>query len=342
MYKPITGMLLLNIFFGCAYQSDRHESSESVIYGQGLIDGPVPWTHQDFDSSHFTFVVFSDLTGGERDRIFEVALAQVNLLRPELIVNVGDLIEGGSDDPAEWHRHWDSFDDRADKARAPIFYAGGNHDLTGNLAREVWNDRLGPRYYHFIYKNTLFLILDTEDNTPERMAEIEQKRLEAVEVYKTQGPEAFAQTAYAQMPERKAGTIGPEQRDYFMEVLKANPEVTWTFLLMHKPAWEKENEQNFQMIENALADQPYTVFYGHTHIYNYQQRQGRDYINLATTGGEQFPEIGRSMDHLLLVTVDDESVDIANLLMEGILDKTGRVPLGGDTLEFEQISGRDE
>lgn len=39
---------------------------------------------------------------------------------------------------------------------------------------------------------------------------------------------------------------------------------------------------------------------------------------------------GRSMDHVTLVTVGEDGVDIANLLMSGILDKTGHVPLDGD------------
>ena len=37
----------------------------------------------------------------------------------------------------------------------------------------------------------------------------------------------------------------------------------------------------------------------------------------------------------MLVTVSDRGVDIANLLMEGILDKTGHIPLGGDDVCFE-------
>ncbi len=298
-----------------------------------------PWKHTRFDNAKdkFSFAIFSDLTGGERPEIFKVAVQQLNLLRPELIVNVGDLVEGGQHDPDEWNRQWDSFDLRASKARAPIFYMGGNHDLTGQLARDVWEERNGPRYYHFRYKDVLFLILDTEDNTPERMAEIEQKRLEAVEIYKTDGPEAFAQTEYARMPERTAGTIGDDQAKYFKEVISANSDVRWTFILIHKPAWEKEDEQNFTALEQAFDDRPYTVFYGHTHVYNYQQRHGRDYINLATTGGEQFPAKGKSMDHIMMVTVDNEGVDIANVQLSGILDKTGHIPAGGDSLVFEKI-----
>ena len=41
------------------------------------------------------------------------------------------------------------------------------------------------------------------------------------------------------------------------------------------------------------------------------------------------------MDHVNLVHVEDDRVDIANLLMEGILDKTGQIPLNGEALCFE-------
>jgi 3',5'-cyclic AMP phosphodiesterase CpdA len=296
-----------------------------------------PWTHSRFDNhpDKFTFAIFSDLTGGEREGIFSVAIEQLNLLRPEFVVNVGDLVEGGGEDPDEWNRQWESFDERAGRARAPIFYAGGNHDLTGELAGKIWTERFGPRYYHFTYKDVLFLIMDTEDTTPERTEEIARIREEGIEVFRNEGPEAFSRTAYATLPERTSGTISQDQAEYFQKVIEEHPHVRWTFVLIHKPAWESEDEQQFTAIETAMSDRPYTVFYGHTHVYKYEQRKGRDYINLATTGGVQYPDRGRSVDHLMLVTVDNEGVSLANVLMGGILDKTLHVPEGGDTLEFE-------
>ena len=335
-------LLLLPLFNACT-QSDFKKQDEmkfnQIFHHTDTLEN-YPWKHKTFDnaSEKFTFAVFSDLTGGERDRIFEVAVEQLNLLRPEFIVNVGDLIEGGESDTAEWHRQWDSFDARASQASAPVFYMGGNHDLTGQLARHVWKERNGARYYHFRYKNALFLVMDTEDNSPERMAEIEELRNKAVEVYKMDGPEAFAETEYASIPERTSGTIGLDQVDYFLNVIKENNDVLWTFILIHKPAWENKNDQNFTSIEKAMAERPYTVFYGHTHVYNYQERNDRDYINLETTGGEQFPEKGPSFDQLTLVTVDSNGVNIANLKMSGILDKTGSIPLNGDTIVFEMRS----
>ena len=312
-------------------------------FDHDLSGGPFPWTHEQFDSGKgaFTFAIFSDLTGGERDGIFEIAVAQLNLLRPELIINVGDLIEGDSKDEAGLAVEWDSFDQRARSAIAPVFYAGGNHDLTGEMLRDVWTNRYGPTYYHFVYRNVLFLVLDTEDNTPERMQEIFNLRNEAIAIYDAEGEEAFSQTEYARLPERSAGNIGAEQTAYFQQVLADNPDTRWTFVFLHKPAWQKEGEQSFRTIENALGDRPYTVFFGHFHVYSHEERNGRDYIGLATTGGEQYPQYGRSTDHVTLVTVSDSGVNIANLLMAGILDKTGRIPLGGDDICFEKATCGD-
>jgi len=311
--------------------------SEESALRHDLTCNVLPWKSERFDAAEdkFTFAVFSDLTGGEREGIFAIAVAQLNLLRPELIINVGDLIEGGTEDPGEAGAQWDSFDDRAAKAKAPIFYVGGNHDLTGSFLQGVWDQRNGRRYYHFIYKDVQFLVLDTEDNTPERMQEIFEARNEAMEVAKTEGWDAFDKTEYASMPEQAAGNISDEQSSYFRDIITTNPNVRWTFLFMHKAPWLREDLDAFVAIEDALADRPYTVFNGHQHTYELTERHGRDYIRLATTGGVQFPERGPSMDHVTLVTVSETGVDIANLRMDGILDKTGHIPSGGDDICFE-------
>jgi len=107
--------------------------SSNPVFRHDVPGEVLPWTNENFDSvdDKFTFAVFSDLTGDEREHVFEIAVAQLALLRPELIINVGDLIEGGTKDLGEIDGQWNSFDDRAERATAPIFYVGGNHDLTG-------------------------------------------------------------------------------------------------------------------------------------------------------------------------------------------------------------------
>jgi hypothetical protein len=38
-----------------------------------------------------------------------------------------------------------------------------NHDINLPLTREAWSQRRGPKYYHFRYKDVLFIALDSED-----------------------------------------------------------------------------------------------------------------------------------------------------------------------------------
>jgi len=326
--------LVLCILLGCSGSSTP---PDEPLFQHDLSGEVLPWTNEQFDAANdkFTFAVFSDLTGGERERVFEIAVAQLNLLRPEFIMNVGDLIDGGTENLDEVAAQWDSFDERAERATAPVFYAGGNHDLTGSVLQGVWDERVGRRYYHFVYKNALFLVLDTEDNTPERTQEIFEIRKAGIDVYMNEGPEAFAETEYANLPEKSSGNLTVEQSSYFVDAISNNPDVRWTFLFLHKAPWERAEETNFAAIEESLVNRPYTVFNGHIHAYEYMNRVGRDYIRLATTGGEHFPHLPASFDHVTLVTVDNDGVDIANLKMSGILDKTGHIPLDGDDVCFE-------
>jgi len=286
-----------------------------------------PWTHEIFDDSadKLTFAIISDLNGGERKEIFGIAIDDLNLLRPELVMSVGDLIDGVGEDHESLAKEWKNFDERAAKLRAPFFRVGGNHDLTGTPLRDLWGERYGPPYYHFIYKDALFLVLDTEDHSPERMAEIKRIRDEAIKLLDGPNPPPFESLEYSKLPERVTGNIGPEQTAYFEKIIAENPGVRWTFLFMHKPIWRREDRNDFNRIENALKDRPYTLFNGHFHTYSHTVRNGRDYLSLATTGGGQDPEDENSFDHLTLVTLSDDEPFIVNLRLDGILEKSGKL-----------------
>lgn len=328
--------ILASLLAACAV----HQAAEPTS-GPGFTHSDfaqaTPWTNEGFDADagKFTFAVFSDLNGGEREGIFAVAAEQLRLLRPEFIICVGDLIEAGTEDRAQLEREWDSFDQRAGRAVAPVFHVGGNHDLINPVQWDVWEQRYGRRYYWFTYKNVLFLVLDTEDNTVERQWEINQARNEAIERIDVEGWAIYDETEYGQMPETPHGSISAEQSEYFRDVIAEHPDVRWTFVFLHKPTWLREGEQNFLAIEQALSDRPYTVFNGHQHDYLYRSRNGRDYIQLGTTGGVQQEGKQKAVDHLTLVTVSDSGVDIANIEMAGIFDKSGHIPLNGEELCFD-------
>ena len=332
--RLLTALLAFTALVACA---GRGPQPDAGTFRHDVTTAERPWTHEAFDAApgKFTFALFSDLTGGERPGVFEVAVEQLRLLRPELIVNVGDLIEGGTTDREQLAREWDSFDRRAQRARAPVFRIGGNHDLTNPVMWDVWDQRYGQRYYHFVYRDVLFLLLNTEDNSEEFQWHADAIRNAAIERIDAEGWSVLPETDYGRLEERRSGRIGAAQADYFREVIAANPDVVHTFVLLHKPAWERPGEENFARIEAALADRPYTVFYGHEHTYQHETRHGRDYIGLGTTGGVQNPAKAMAVDHLTLVTVSPDGVDIANLKLSGIFGKDGRIPAGGEALCFE-------
>ena len=218
----------------------------------------------------------------------------------------------------------------------------------GITAEQVWEERNGARYYHFVYKDVLFLLLSTEDPPKDTDALLETDPEYAAEI--DQAYNAAKKAAHEGAPldhiielltpvEEFAGkiNISDEQVDYFRTVLADNQDVRWTFVLMHSPAWWTQtgyeiDPGNFTVIEKELSDRDYTVFAAHTHLYRHHERHGRDYITAAMTGALQVPQLG-AIDHVIWVTMTKTGPKIANLLLNGILDKHGPVP-GDHTTEF--------
>lgn len=318
-----------------------------------------PYNHLDFnnDPEEFQFAILADNSGGARPGVVAAGLQKLDLLQPEFVVNLGDLIEGYIDpktnQPAtvetyrDWWAEWDGY---LEGLNAPFFYVPGNHDLNNPPSVEVWKERFGGtrQYTHFRYRDTLFLIVSTEDppkdtdaliqDDPERAAQID----EAYNAAKKAAHEGVALDKIIELlepVEEFAGqiNISDEQVDYFRKVLADNADVRWTFVFMHSPAWWTQtgyqiDPANFTQIEEALSDREYTVFAAHTHLYRHQERHGRDYITTAMTGALQVPRLG-AIDHVVWVTMTKAGPKIANLLLNGILDKYG--PVEGDpTVEF--------
>ena len=126
-------LLLLN---ACA--GSRPDETEEPVFQHDFKTETVPWTKREFDNDKdkFSFAIFSDLTGGERKDVFAVAMEQLRLLRPEFIIGVGDLVDGVGENHQESVAEWESFDQRAERARAPLFHVGGNHDLSSPDLRD--------------------------------------------------------------------------------------------------------------------------------------------------------------------------------------------------------------
>lgn len=322
--------VLISIILGFSCQAPTEQKPQ---FAHDIASGPTPWTSNTFEleEEDFTFAIISDLTGGERPNIYSTAVGQLNRLDPTFVLSVGDLIEGGTEDTLQLQKEWDSFDGRTSNLNMPFFHLGGNHDLTNPVMRKFWENRFGRRYYHFVYENVLFLMMDSEDYEEQRMIEIYEARAKALKIMAGEIEGVYQESDYYKMPERSLGGMSNAQFEYHKAVLEKYPDVKWTFVLMHKPLWMHEDDKGLARLEALLANRPYTVFNGHFHTYSHRKRQGRDYIMLGTTGGGQNPADSMAFDEVTLVRMAKEPV-ITTLKMEGILDETGIVAVVYDSL----------
>ena len=321
-YLPLLSLFLL--VGGCRTSP---EVQPLPTFEHDIKSGPTPWTSDQFEleEEDFTFAIISDLNGGEREGVFSAAVEQLNRLDPTFVVSVGDLIEGGTEDSLQLSTEWGSFDKRASKFNMPFFYLGGNHDLTNPVMRNFWEHRFGRRYYHFVYEDVLFLMMDSEDYEEQRMNEIYEARAKALKVIAGAVEGVYEDTEYYNMKERQVGGMSKDQFTYFKDVLERYPSVKWTFVLMHKPLWKREDDKGLGSLEALLANRPYTVINGHEHSYSYRLRNQRDYMILGTTGGAQNQQDSMAFDHVSLIRMHKEPV-ITHLKMSGILDKKGQLP----------------
>lgn len=326
-YRQCIWLIFVCSLLACSPKTFRHDMSNTRT----------PWSYEPKTQpgDRFSFAVIGDLNSGERAGVLEVAVEQINLLRPEFILSIGDLVEGGTEDTVQLKKEYDHFDERMSKAQAPIFHLGGNHDLTNPVMRKFWEKRYGKRYYHFIFKNVLFLVLDSEDYPEERMWKIYRERKRAIQLLDSGKIELAQLTEYYRMPERVTGEISEAQSAYFERVIVAHPEVRWTFVLMHKPVWQRTGKGSMERIEAALGNRKFTVLNGHQHKYSYTERNQHDYMMMGTTGGGQDPTSDRAFDHILFATITDQEPAIANLKLGGILNKQGLVPLDGEKFCFQ-------
>ncbi|MBC2837759.1 metallophosphoesterase [Robiginitalea sp. SC105] len=312
----------------------RDTPVEKPRFTHDVAAGPTPWNLEEFEATEpdFTFAVISDLNGGERPGVFSRAVEQLNQLDPTFVLSVGDLIDGGTRDTLQLQREWDFFDARANRLNMPFFHLGGNHDLTNATMREFWENRYGPRYYHFVFEDVLFLMLDSEDYSPERMEAIYQARDSALRMSDAE----YEASTYYRMPERNLGGMGQEQLAYFREVIHRYPNARWTFLLMHKPLWLREDGMSLtrdsaplEALEKELSGRNYTVINGHFHRMSHRKRHGMDYLILGTTGGSQVPGDSTAFDHVSLIRMAEKPV-ITHLRMDGILEGDGTLSPGRD------------
>ncbi|MDE0087129.1 MAG: metallophosphoesterase [Candidatus Poribacteria bacterium] len=235
------------------------------------------------DPDKFTFAIIGDKTGGGLDKwpVFDRAIDEINILKPDFAIMVGDLIQGDTTDLKQLAAEWKEFWDHQSDLIVPFLPLPGNHDITNRVMYDYWEKHIGLTYSAFTYKNCLFLLLNTEE-------------------WHTNSGEW-------------TNWFGEEQIEYVKSQLTQHKDVRHTFVLLHRPLWLQKHS-GWEEIEAALGERAYTVFAGHYHRLTLHTRNDRRYFVLGATGGGFTPQVVREIgafDHYSLVTVDDEEVNVA-------------------------------
>jgi len=307
------------------------------VYDAAEFTGAKPWTSEDFasDGDDFQFAIVGDRTGGANPLgTFERTMEQLNWLRPEFVMSVGDYVEGYTSKPEVMKTQWDEFDSIVAELQMPFFYVRGNHDINTPITRPAWTERRGPSYYSFKYKDVLFIALDTESAEESVAPELEADlatyndlNIDDPEAAKVFATEVDLMSRVMEIVAQKPPEIDfpQEQVEWFKNVLAQNEDVRWTLVFLHQPVWNNPSD-SFKEMDAAIQDRDYTFFAGHTHYYDYDLLNGHEYITVASAGATIVADGPGNVDMLTWVTMTYNGPEIAGIALKGIFDRRGLDP----------------
>ena len=266
------------------------------------------WLDLPAEDETFTFVVFGDRTGGPDEGIAVLAQAveETNLLEPDLVMTVGDLIQGyNTTEP--WMAQMREYHETMSRLLCPWFPVAGNHDVywrgPDRPAEEHearYEMHFGPLWYAFDHKDCRFIVLYSDEANPET------------------GERNFGKPDCQKM--------SPEQFAWLESTLAGAKEKQHVFCFLHHPRWIGGGYgDDWERVHALLAEagNVRAVFAGHVHYMRYDgPRDGIEYVTLATVGGHQsgFVPSAGWLHQFHHVTVRPDGIALASLPVGTTMD----------------------
>jgi len=234
--------------------------------------------------SPIRFAIIGDRTGSAQTGIYEEIITEVERLKPDFVITVGDMIEGPVSDTIETNRRWEEYKSLISTLSMPIYFTPGNNDIWDNASLLFYERNIGKPYYSFDVKKVHFISLDAS-------------RYE------------------------KSSELPKEQLVWLVNDLKKNKKAAYTIVFYHKPFWADEiaagkPDTLHTIFKNFGVD---AVFNGHVHEYFSGKIDGILYTDVSTSGGASDAGPTGLLYHFTWVTVDNKEISIAPIKMNSVL-----------------------
>ncbi|RYD29952.1 MAG: hypothetical protein EOP86_20800, partial [Verrucomicrobiaceae bacterium] len=257
----------------------------------------------------FHFIVFGDRTGGPPEglEVLRQAVTDTNLLNPDLVMNVGDMVPGYGGEE-KWLADFADYRGIMDQLHMPWFPVAGNHDIYWRGSKRPrgehegnFEKHIGPLWYWFEHKKCGFVVLFTDE-----------------------GNGTSAMRDFTRPDNQQMSTV---QMDWLRKTLEETKGLEHVFVFLHHPRWVENTypDSNWTDVHKILAGagNVRAVFAGHVHRLRYDgNRDGIEYITLGTTGGAMpgnSPEAG-FLHHMNLVTVRRDGAKVAVIPVGEVMD----------------------
>ncbi len=286
----------------------RPHHQESIDPNRFTTDQPGRELPLPEEEDMFTFIVFGDRTGGPAEgvNVLKQAVSDANLFEPDMVMTVGDLIQGYST-TGPWMEQMQEFRAIMDKLLCPWFPVAGNHDVYWRGSNRPpqehehnYQEHFGPLWYAFDHKDCRFITLYTDEADPKT------------------GERNFSKPGSQQM--------SAKQLEWLKKTLEDSRDTKHVFVFLHHPRWLGGNYgDDWENVHQVLAKNGNVraCFAGHIHYMRHDGvRDGIEYVTLATVGGGQRGTVPKAgyLHQYHVVTVRPNGMALAAIPVGEVMD----------------------